>query len=173
MASPQQPLDPQLLASLAGGQQGGMPPGFPGGGQAPPGQGFPPPQQGGGQQAAPPAGGMGMAGDPSYPPGPGQQSQQGPQQGSPTDQVIWQAFPSTDPNVIGQMMQGLDGSQPGMIGQVMPAIEQMQQQDRMQFEQRQQATLNALLNQLTQPNPQMAQMPQAGPGVGGDNPAAY
>jgi hypothetical protein len=76
------PLDPRLAAML-------------GSGQAPQGPGAPP---------SPPAAGMGMGGDPTLPPTAGAQTPPA-AGGNPTDQVIWQAFPSTDPNAVSQLRQ--------------------------------------------------------------------
>ena len=150
------PIDPRMAAAMSG--IGGYPAGP--GAAAP--QGGGPPQ--------PPAGGAGMAGDPSLPPSPGSQMPPGALGGgSPTDQVIWQAFPSTDPNMIQRLVQAAGQQGPQGIMQVLPQLDQMQQQDRDALYQRQQATLQALLGQLMGPSPDQAQQPQAGPAVGGDS----
>lgn len=148
------PIDPRMLSGLLGGA--GAPPGGP---QSP----VP------AQAPGPPAGGQGLAGDPTLPPVPGGQTPMGMQQasGSPTDQVIWQAFPSTDPSVIGQMMQGAEQQGPDGMLQILPQLEQMFSQDEDALHQRQQATLQAILTQLMGPDQSMMQQPQAGPGVVG------
>lgn len=160
---PQMLANPQLMEALAGLGGGG-------GGMGAPPMGAPPmgaPPMGGapmGGPPAPPAAGMGMMGDPGMAPMPGP-SGQGQQQppADPTDQVIWAAFPSTDPNTLQQMFGQASGVQ-GLL-QALPALEQMQAQDRAALEQKQQASLHALFDALIGPSPGMAQQ-APGPGVG-------
>lgn len=138
------PLDPRLAAMLGSGQQ-------------PQGPGAPP---------SPPAAGMGMGGDPTLPPGPGGQAPPG-AGGNPTDQVIWQAFPSTDPNAVSQLLQGVSQGGPQGMMEVLPHLQAIMQQDEDALYQRQQATLRMVLDQLVGPSPDQAQAPAAGPGVTG------
>jgi hypothetical protein len=139
------PVDPRMLAMLSSGQQ-------------PQGQGAPP---------SPPAAGMGMGGYPTLPPAAGGQPSPAMGGGNPTDQVIWQAFPSTDPNAVGQLLQGVSQGGPQGMMEVLPHLQAIMQQDEDALYQRQQATLRMVLDQLVGPSPDQAQAPAAGPGVTG------
>jgi hypothetical protein len=159
---PRQPLDPNMLNQLAGTSgppQGGDPYG-----------GDPTQALGMG-----PAAGQGQMGDPSMMMGgmmgggPGQAPAANPNgMADPSQQAIWQAFPSTDPTVIQQMLS--QGGGPGDLqglAQALPVIEQMQMQDVQQLQQKQLASLHSFITQLIGPPAQQAMSGAPGPGAGG------
>lgn len=60
-------------------------------------------------------------------------------QGDPSEQAIWDAFPSTDPQQIDQLaQQAQQGGDPGQLEQLIQGFYQQVAQDRDDFEQRQQ-----------------------------------
>lgn len=81
-------------------------------------------------------GGGAAGGDPNA--GAGDSQAPGEGQGDPTEQAIWDAFPSTDPDQIDQLAQQYQtGGDPGQLAQLVEAFMQQAQQDRDDFEQRQ------------------------------------
>lgn len=150
MAGPgQQQIDPQSLAALLGGGAQGGGGGF---GAQLPGGGAPPQQ--------------GQPSDPNMAP----QQGMGGAAGNPADAAIWQAFPSTDPNIVGGMLQQVQAGGVQGLMQLLPQLQQMQQQDEDALYQKQQQTLHAIVDGLIGPNPAEAQAGagQPPPGVGGD-----
>lgn len=134
-------VDPSIMALLQGGG-------------APGGQGGPPPA-GYGDPMTPPMGAPPMGGAPS----------------TPQEEAVWAQFPSTDPNVLMQLLGPLmQGGSPTGLAQALQALPEMQQHDRDLLDEMQRQQVQNIVAQLMAPAPGMQlPTPGANPEVGGDS----
>lgn len=94
----------------------------------------------------------------------------------PSEQAIWDAFPSTDPAQIDQLAQQAQGGDPGQLAQLIEGFMQQAQQDRDDFEQRQEMSAQRFFEAIGAGTPGQSSAPPdqgmagagvAPPGVGG------